>query len=226
MEKFIHITLLLHIGVGSISLVSGAAAILSPKGKQLHRGAGSIYFLAMTLVFITGIMVAGYRFNRFLFLIAFLSYYSVFAGVRFLKLKKLHLGQNVTWYDWVAGVVNGMVNIIFIGLGVYYLLKPNNNFSGVLLSIGFGMGGLLLSYTNLKPFLVRPEKAFHWYIAHVGNMMGGYIATFTAFLSTVVTRFELMNPLAAFALPSLIGLPLLLFWQYKTEKSLVKSHTR
>ena len=226
MEKFIQSTLLVHIAVGSIALLTGVLAISSQKGKQLHRKAGSIYFWAMTLVFITGIMVAGYRFNRFLFLIAFLSYYSVFSGVRSLKLKNLHKNQNPKWYDWAAGIINGVANIIFIGIGLYYLFNESNNLAGALLSIGFGIGGLLISYTNLKPFIVRPKKAYHWYLAHIGNMMGGYIATLTAFLSTIVTRFELMNPFLAFALPSLIGIPLLLFWQHKIENSFTKSENK
>ncbi len=218
MEKIIQNILYVHILVGSIALISGAVSILSKKGMPLHRKAGSIYFWAMTLVFITGIIVAGFRFNRFLFLIAFLSYYSVFAGVRFLKLKGLHKNQKPKWYDWAAGIINGVANIIFIGIGMYYLLRGNSNLPGALLSIGFGIGGFMISYTNLKPLVVRPSKAYHWYLAHIGNMMGGYIATFTAFLSTMVTRFELMNPFLAFALPSLIGIPLLLFWTNRIEK--------
>lgn len=220
MEEFIQSALLVHIVFGSISLLTGAVTIVSQKGKQLHRMAGTVYFWAMTFVFITGMIVAGYRFNRFLFLIAFLSYYSVFAGVRFLKLKNLHKDQNPKWYDWAAGIINGIVNILFIGLGLYYLFQPNNNLAGALLSIGFGIGGLLLSYTNLQSFIHRPKKSYHWYLAHIGNMMGGYIATFTAFLSTTATRFEIMNPFVAFALPSLIGIPLLMFLQHKIEKSI------
>lgn len=223
MSKLIECILLIHIVFGSIALLTGALSILSKKGKQLHRKSGRVYFWAMTLVFLTGVIIAGYLFNRFLFLIAFLSYYSVFAGVRFLRLKNLHKSQKPEWYDWAAGIVNGIVNIIFIGLGLYYLLQPNTHLAGAVLSMGFGFGGLLISYANLKPFILRPSKPYYWYLAHVGNMMGGYIATFTAFLSTMVTRFDLMNPFIAFALPSLIGIPILFFWQRKIEKTFAKS---
>ncbi|WP_425389578.1 DUF2306 domain-containing protein [Ekhidna sp.] len=223
MEKFIQYTLYLHILVGGLSLLTGAVAIFSPKGKATHTKAGRIYFWAMTLVFITGITVAGYKFNRFLFLIAFLSYYSVFSGVRSLKLKQLHKHQQPEWYDWAAGIINGVANLIFIGLGIYYISLRGFASGGALLSIGFGVGGLLLSYTNLEPFIKRPKKAYHWYLSHIGNMMGGYIATLTAFLSTMVTRFDLMNPFLAFALPSLIGVPLLIFWQKRIEKNFQKS---
>jgi uncharacterized membrane protein len=227
MENIIQNVLYLHILIGSIALLSGAVSILSTKGKHLHRKSGSVYFWSMTLIFITGIMIAGYRFNRFLFLLAFLSYYSVFAGVRFLKLKGLHKNQNPKWYDWAAGIINGAANIIFMGIGLYYLFEANNNLPGVVLSIGFGIGGLLLSYTNLKPFIKRPKKIYHWYTAHIGNMMGGYIATLTAFLSTMVTRFDLMNPFIAFALPSLIGIPMLLYWTKRIDKKLsVSTHEK
>lgn len=223
MEQFIQNILFIHILFGIVALSTGAISIFSKKGQRLHRKAGSIYFWAMTLVFITGIIVAGYRFNRFLLLIAFLSYYSVFSGVRFLQLKNLHIDQNPKWYDWAAGILNGIANIIFIGMGIFYLFKTNSNLPGALLSIGFGIGGLMISYANLKPFVKRPSTAYHWYLAHIGNMMGGYIATLTAFLSTMVTRFELMNPFLAFALPALIGVPILLYYQHKIENSFTKS---
>jgi hypothetical protein len=102
-------------------------------------------------------------------------------------------------------------------MAVYYAVTPDVNVPGVLLSAGFGLGGMYLSYINMKPFISKPEKAHHWYTYHLGNMMGGYIATFTAFFSTMVTRFEFMNPFLAFALPSLIGIPFIIYWTNKTE---------
>lgn len=217
MENYIQNILYLHILVGSIALLSGGIALFSRKGKGLHQKAGNIYFWAMTLVFVTGIIVAGYRFNRFLFLIAFLSYYSVFAGIRSLKLKKLHKDQRPEWYDWAAGIINGSANTIFIGLGLYYFLYGNNTM-GSLLSVSFGIVGFMISYINMSSFVIRPQKGYHWYLTHIGNMMGGYIATFTAFLSTMVTRFDLMNPYLAFALPTLIGIPFLFYWTKRVEK--------
>lgn len=226
MESIVQYTLYLHILVGSVALLSGAIAIFSTKGKTLHRKTGKIYFWAMTAVFVTGIIVAGFRFNRFLFLIAFLSYYSVFAGVRFLKLKKLHRGQKPLWYDWAAGIINTIANLFFVGLGLYYMIFTNAQLGAILLTLGFGIGGLMISYTNLHPLIVHPTKPYHWYLSHIGNMMGGYIATLTAFLSTMVTRFELMNPFLAFALPSLIGIPLLIYWQHRTERKFEQGNIR
>jgi uncharacterized membrane protein len=222
MKNLVQFILYIHIFSGAIALITGLLAILSAKGKAAHNRNGRIYFYAMTLVFITGLIVAGYKTNRFLTLIAFLSYYSVFAGVRALKLKNLHKAQNPKWFDWAACGINAIANIAFIGLGLFYLIEKGST-AGSLLSIGFGIGGLLISYTNLIPFLFRPKKAYHWYLSHIGNMMGGYIATFTAFLSTMVTRFDLMNPFIAFAIPSLVGIPLLLYYQSRIEQNFQKT---
>ena len=75
---------------------------------------------------------------------------------------------------------------------------------------------------NLKPFIIKPNKSYHWYLSHIGNMFGGYIATSTAFLSTLISKYEIMNPFLGFALPSIIGVPVLIYWINKTEKNFNK----
>ena len=223
MEKVIGYFVVIHAFTGAVALITGLISILAKKGKNLHKKSGMIYFWSMTGVFITGVAIAGYQFNRFLFLIAFLSYYSVFSGVRSLKLMQLHKGQRPQWYDWFAGILNATANLMFIGLGIYYLLVNGLLSGGGLLSLGFGIGGIAISYNNLKPFVVPPEKPFHWYLSHIGNMMGGYIATVTAFFSVMISRYDFMNPFLGFALPSLIGVPLLIYWNMKTERKFRKA---
>lgn len=220
MDEFVLRALFLHVVSGFIALVTGAIALFATKGKSWHKHAGKIYFLAMTSVFFTGIVVAGFRHNKFLFLIAFLSYYSVFAGIRSLKLKKLHKNQRPEWYDWGAGIVNGFVNIAFFTLGLTYFFDVGlvSSIQASLMCLGFGAGGFAISYTNLKQFVVKPNVHYHWYLAHTGNMMGGYIATITAFLATMVSRFDFGYPFLAFILPALIGIPILQFWQNREVK--------
>ena len=224
MDELIDQLLIIHVAAGVISLVTGLISILSLKGSKVHKKSGKIYFYSMTIVFVTAIIIASYRFNRFLFLIAFLSYYSVFAGVRKLRLKNLHKNQKPKWFDWTAGIFNGIANLFFIGLGIYYSIENGFFSGGALLSVGFGIGGLLISYVNLKPFIIKPNKSYHWYLSHIGNMFGGYIATSTAFLSTLISKYEIMNPFLGFALPSIIGVPLLIYWMNKTEKSFKTKH--
>jgi uncharacterized membrane protein len=215
MEQLIRIT---HIATGSLALFTGALIIFKTKGDNWHRKAGQLYFWAMTLVFITSLFLAVQEANRFLFLIGFISYYSVFAGLRFTRLKELHQQQKPKWYDWFAGLLNALANLVFLVMGLYYVTQQESIQSFAFLSIGFGLGGLSLSYINLKPFVKRPKESYHWYLAHIGNMMGAYIATFTAFLSTSAARWDFLEPFWAFLLPSALGVPLLIFWQRKIER--------
>lgn len=208
-------SLFLHIISGSIALISGAIAIFSSKGQGVHRRAGRIYFWAMTLVFLSGLVLSVYRYNRFLFLLAFLSYYSAFAGIRSLSLRQLHQGQAPQWYDWAAGLINAVANLLFLGLGAYWLWEGQYIAGGM--SVGFALGGLAISHANLHPFIQSPTESNQWYQAHIGNMMGSYIATFTAFLSTTLGSSGLINPYLLFVLPSLIGVPMLLYWQRKNR---------
>jgi uncharacterized membrane protein len=219
MEKILPYVLILHVVSGLIALATGATALVAAKGRPVHRKAGRAYVWAMTLVFVTALALAGFRFNRFLFMIAFLSYYSVFAGVRALALKTLHGNQDPAWFDWAAGLVNAGMNVVFVGFGVQILVDDPQRIPAALMYLGFGMGGWIISYVNLKPFVARPKAAYHWYLTHTGNMMGGYIATCTAFLATLVSRFQIPYPLLAFVLPSLIGIPVLLWWQHRKEQT-------
>ncbi len=223
MEQLTKQLLIIHIAAGFVSLVTGLISIISSKGGKIHKKSGKIYFYSMTLVFVTAIIIASYRFNRFLFLIAFLSYYSVFAGARKLKLKNLYKNQKPKWYDWTAALINGFANLFFIGLGIYFSIENGFFSGGALLSVGFGIGGLSISYVNLKPFMIKPNKSYHWYLSHIGNMLGGYIATSTAFLVTINGKFEIMDPFLGFALPSMIGVPLIVYWIKKTEKNMLGS---
>lgn len=220
-RNFDSLLMLLHIVSGFTALVTGAVSLTARKGKTIHKMSGRAYFWSMTLIFITGLIIAEARDNRFLFLIAFLSYYSVFAGVRAVKLKHLHKQQSPAWFDWAAGGINRIMNLLFIGFGFIILADQQAITAASVLYIGFGLGGISLSYTNLKSFIIGPRKSYHWYLSHAGNMTGGYIATITAFLATLSSRLEIPYPVAAFILPSLIGIPLLIWWQYRKEQSFI-----
>ena len=71
--------------------------------------------------------------------------------------------------------------------------------------------------------MIKPNKSYHWYLSHIGNMLGGYIATSTAFMVTINGKFEIMDPFLGFALPSMIGVPLIVYWIKKTEKNMLGS---
>jgi hypothetical protein len=50
--------LVLHIGGGTLGMLSGATAILSPKGRPVHRAAGKVFFASMFATYAVGAGVA------------------------------------------------------------------------------------------------------------------------------------------------------------------------
>lgn len=48
----------LHIGGGTLGLLSGTVAVLSPKGRPVHRAAGKVFFVSMFIAYAVGAGVA------------------------------------------------------------------------------------------------------------------------------------------------------------------------
>ena len=72
--------LALHICAGSLALASAGAALAAKKGSRFHRWAGRAFFYAMTVIFLTAVLMAVLTSNTFLFLVALFSFYLAFSG--------------------------------------------------------------------------------------------------------------------------------------------------
>lgn len=219
MTAIFKIFLILHIVSGAISLLVAPVAMIVEKGGEAHRKWGRTFFWAMTIVFVTAVVLSIVSWNPFLLMIGVFSYYSIVSGYRWLYLKKRHLGQQPKTIDWVALVITTLFNICFVIWGIY--MAVNNNYSiFAYLAIGFGLGGLMVAKGNLVKFLKHPPKNA-WIYEHIGGMIGGYIATVTAFSS------QMMNFLPGWMQwiwPTLIGIPLMAYWIRKYKNKFERSN--
>lgn len=208
-----------HVLAGIVSLIVSPIALLVVKGGKAHRIAGIIFFWTMTWIFISAIVLSIYKWIPFLLMIAVFSYYSVVIGYRSIYQKQLHLGKGIKWYDWLAMGVSALFNTGFVARGVYLAFTNQLGFFAYL-SIGFGIGGLIIVYGQLKSFLAKPKDKNRWFYAHIGNMTGGFIASVTAF-STQVMVF--MPGVLQWIWPSLIGIPILAYWISTYQRKLAGS---
>ncbi|HMP99021.1 MAG TPA: hypothetical protein PKC24_04510 [Cyclobacteriaceae bacterium] len=200
--------LYLHILAGILALVVAPAAIvLAQKNIQQHKRWGLIFFWSMTLIFVSAVYLSLLRFNPFLLMVAFFSYYSIFSAYRFTKMKAVWQKQGIRFYDWLALIVAFVFNLSFLGLGAYHAYSGKWGVFAYL-AMGFAIGGLLTVRSHFKVFRNGSEQRFHWLFAHMGNMLGGFIAAVTAFSSQVM---HFMPGALAWAWPSIVGVPLI-FW--------------
>ena len=207
MEQIIKTLTYSHVFAGIISLVVAPIAMVVEKGGNTHRLWGKVFFWCMTWICITAIILSAYNWNPFLLLIAVFSYYSVFVGYRSLYMKQLHKGKGVEWFDWIATGVAGLFNVGFFIWGILSMIKGSSTF-GILAS-GFGLGGLVQVRSQIKSFVKPPVDQYHWFYNHIGNMIGGFIASVTAFSANVLT---FMPGVLQWLWPSLVGVPIIIIW--------------
>ena len=179
MENIYKILLVAHVAVGSIALLTGLLAILYRNKVKTHKPFGKIYFWAMTLVFFSAIYLSVYRSNIFLFCVSFFTYYSCLTAYRSLKLKKLHIDQEPTGFDWAIEVFFGLMHIGFIGFALLLLTGPNSAFG--IISLVFGVIGIRSNYITIRRLRKKLIYKNYWLLAHIGGMLGSYIGAITAF---------------------------------------------
>lgn len=223
MDFLLKSLLFIHVIAGFTSLFAGPVAIATKKGGNAHRKWGMVYFWGMLVVFITGVAVSTIKFIPFLFMIAFFSFYQVFCGYRIIFLKKLGQGQKPKWFDWLSAAISVTTNILFIVWGISLIMKGSESFFPKL-AIGFGLGGIYITFMNTKPFFNKPKEKQFWWFYHLNNMMGGLIATTTAFSTTIFRMFSASSPIA-WIWPAMIGIPIIIWWQrsYRKKFGLTKA---
>lgn len=199
METLIQLSLMLHIGGGTLALLSAPFAIYLRKQTPKHRIAGRIYFYSMLVVTATAFFIAGYKGNTFLFMVGVFSFYSIWDARRALAQKFLHQGQKPKWYDWGVIVVTLLFNIGLVYIGTKALLA-GKGFGFV--AFAFGGIGISLVLRTIQRFTKRPTDPKHWLYRHVTGMMAGYIATVTAFMAVNVT---FLPSLVVWLSPTVIG---------------------
>lgn len=204
MEKLLSVILIFHIVGGILSLLSGLLAIVTLKGGRLHRAGGKIFFAAMTLVFVTAVIMAIVKGLTFLLMVAFFSYHMLLRGYRALYLKRQHQGLKLALPDVL---INGMGIIFNTGLLIWGIshLFSNGNYVHIV-AVFFGFLGISMAGSDVKRLLIPPTDKKQWLYSHIGSMGGAYIAAVTAFM---VVNVHFLPGLVVWTAPAVIGLGLI-----------------
>ena len=211
MEKLSTILIVLHVIAGFTAFFLGPIAIFTNKFGRSHRITGRIFSIAMTVVFVTAVVVSIYKSNTFLFMVAMFSFYSVVSGIRILKLKSLGTKKKAKWYDWAIHGTFFMTCVCFL-VFAGYLVNQHGIIPLAILSGLFAIGGFASVRTNLKPFFRTEQPKIFWLDYHRANMIGAYIATVTAFSAQ---QMHFMPFLLQWTWPTLVILPLSAYFNRK-----------
>jgi hypothetical protein len=171
-----------HVGLGTLALLTFWTAGLSRKGSQVHRLAGKIYLLAMAGLLLAALPLTATLAARNPVAGAFLSYLvvitttSVWTSWRAVRDKKdwaRFTGPVYRALMW-ANLVSGLV-IAYVGLFVTNQMQ--------VIFVAFASIGII-GFFNMWRFSRRLPEDPRWPLRqHLGAMLGNGIATHIAFLT-------------------------------------------
>ena len=199
------VLLTIHIGAGSVALLTAAVAVFTSKGERWHILSGRIYAAAMTLVFLTAAPLALLGASIFLLLISFFSFYMVFAGWRFARNRR-GIPHAV---DWAAAAI--MVST-GLGMGVYAGVLAGSGDSQWVTMTLFAALAVGLGTADVMYHRLRRARGGRRVARHLTNMLGGTIATVTAVL---VVNVETNPQWVAWILPTVVITPLIVWWNFR-----------
>ncbi len=211
METVKTIALILHIATGFIGLVIGPIAMISKKGSRVHIKSGRIFYWAMLIASVSGLALSIVGNIIFLALIAIFSGYHILFGYRALD---IYNGKPISAKDHILHTIAGSCMLVFIVFGAYIF---NMSRTLAILSLLFGIGGLVTVIGNYKYILKKNISHKKWLLKHISGMMGGYIASVSAFS---VTQLHFLPDLIQWLWPTIIFTPLIIFWSAKYGKRL------
>jgi hypothetical protein len=207
MNETIAAVRLLHIVAGFLALVVAPAALVAAKGGVAHRRWGKLYFWSMAVVAVTAIVLAVWRPVEWLALVAVFSFYSAFSGYRALYRKRPYDGETASAWDWLAAIVTLSASGALFALGV---VRPTATWTRIsTIAIVLGLVGMALAAADVIRFARPSRHRQAWWFAHMGGMLGSYVATVSAFSAV---NFTFLPLAARFLWPSVLGVPLIFTW--------------
>ncbi len=196
-----------HILAGFTAFFIAPVPLLTAKGGNTHRRWGKIYFWAMAVVAATAMVLALWRPIPFLAFISVFSFYFAFRGYRVLSRKNPLQGQGPGAIDWAAAVLAFLGSVALIVLG---MVRPSPVWARLsVVAIVFGVIGVAFAASDIWKFTHPPSDKNFWWYAHMGGMIGSYIAAVSAFS---VVNFHFLPTAVRWLWPSAIGVPGIFIW--------------
>lgn len=209
MEQYFKLFLILHIVGGGLGLLTGTFIMFAPKGNKQHKLIGKIFVSAMLTSAVCSLVLANIHPNPFLFTVGIFTIYLIGTGWRYLSLRNIAQGQKPLWIDWALMIFMAVFGLFFIYQGVLTLM--DGAFFG-LVPIVFALVGLRSVQTDYKIYTGNIDTKNYWLTIHLQRMIGGYIASLTAFI--VVNAPQGLG-IIPWLLPTVVIVPLIVKWSRK-----------
>jgi hypothetical protein len=197
MEIVHQANILLHVVAGSFALLFGTVALLTHKGKYMHKRAGRVFLWLLAVVISTGLIgVFVFGQNTFLLVITVLSAYQGVSGYRVLQTKS----NQFNWLDVCTSLISLSTVLYFL----YYFKTIVPIWNPVIIYSTVGFLVLIIAYDFLRYFIPPHTYKNLWLYEHIYKMIGAFSAILSAFSGTVFNQYQPASQI----LPSVLGIGL------------------
>ncbi|WP_370979134.1 hypothetical protein [Agaribacterium sp. ZY112] len=212
----------LHLFVGTACLFAGSLAMLSKKGRALHRCSGFVFVCLMSLLCLSSFYLSVTRHLQLTFVLGALSWYLVLTGWFAIKRKDSQQG----WFEYTAFafifILSSLVIILAVLAIIFSWPHPETE-PPYSVYLGFGLFGLFFAYLDFR--LLRQGGALkHQRIKrHIWRMtFSMFIATFIFFTGNTHVLPEFLRLPLLLALPPLLVIASLCWFLWRARR--VKTH--
>lgn len=180
------LVLAIHIVAGTVCVLAGMPALLTPKGGRSHRLAGAVFRSALQVVIGSAVVLTALMPDPYFAGLTASAALAAFSGLRVLGRKRpdLRSGDRARTLDWVVTLLVLAVSIMLILLAATGRIIEN---VPVVLALGAGTMTYALYdvWRFLKPtaFPFTPQL---WFYEHLVKMIGAYFAAVAAFSGSVL----------------------------------------
>lgn len=203
--------LFLHIAGGSMGILSGAVALIAPKGETVHRVAGTVFFVSMLTMTGVAFLVAPFMGSAVNTIAGLLAFYLVASAWLTVKRKEGTIGRTEK-FAVAAPIVASIMGVIFIA-------QAMNSPTGTIddappqALYGFLAFGLLAAGSDLKVILRGGISDAARIARHLWRMcLAMFVATGSFFLGQQQVMPGFLHDSPWLFVPAFAPLVLLFYW--------------
>lgn len=207
LQEIIKILLLIHIITGTLAMIAGTLSMIARKGGKIHRKSGLIFFYSLLISDVISLFVAVMpeHQNPFLFCIGIFTLYLILGGYLALRYKQ----------KTVNLIVDKILSATMLITGLGMILYPIIQFGKFNIVLGiFGIVGVILSTVDFIRYRNKAKLREKYLQLHLTKMIGGFIASITAF----IVANGMLSGLIGWLSPSVIGGFIITYWMIKLNR--------
>lgn len=179
MSFYIQLILYIHIAAGFAALICGFISMLNRKGAPAHLLTGKIFFVSMSIVFVSAIFISIFKKLPFLFMVGFFSYYLACSGYRILHVSRKQMKMKPAFTDWLVGLTGIFAGLALIAFSLHWFQSRG---AWGFVPLSFGIFCALSGATDIRNFYSPPENPDYLIRLHGTRMGAAFATTLTAFI--------------------------------------------